>query len=783
MPDTSIQRFTSYLRGRWLSPRRVRFWLLAVILAYTLLGFFALPWILQYVAVDTIRDRSGHVLQIEAVRTNPYTLTLRGDGLTLSDGDDSELLRGKQLFANLSWSSVINLSWTFSAIRLDGLTVAEERFASGETRLTRLAESFSGEAPAESAPEPSPLPAVRVEELRVEGAAFHFTDHVRDPAADAGGGPEPARLAAQDVAFALDGFSLQEGARFPAQLTGRFAGGGAFSFDGRLQVLPTPALEGEANIDELALGPFEPYLRQLVRVHIDSGTLSLDGTIRRHEGEPLAFQGTAGIDTLRISEGSDDVGLIGWQALRTGRLDLRLGDGRVETDAIQLEGLSGRVVIHEDRTTNFGRLLVADRLAASEGEETAGPGPIAVTIANIQVTDGSFQFTDNSLPLPFSTNVQALSGEISTLSTESAEPARVELEGRVEDYGLASVDGTIHAWQPMRETNLKLTFRNLQVPEYSPYTVQFAGRKIAAGTMDLDLDYAITDRRLDGQNNLVLRDLQLGEQMDAPDAMDLPLEMALALLKDDNGVVDLDLSVSGNMNEPEFDIGQVIRQALGNTLGSVVQAPFKFLASLVGSESEDLGKVEFPAGRSDLTPPMRERINTLRDALEQRPALALEFAGSFDPALDGPPLRHRSAMDELRKRLAEAGRAVDDPSLSAESTRETVETMFAEHYPDTGLEEVRARFTESGEDSPEGETFDGLSYRNHLAERIVAAQPLTDKDLEALGNARAAAVRDALMASETDRGIAARRLRVLDPTKVDAGDGNRVAMEIVIAPD
>jgi hypothetical protein len=781
MPDTSLRRFTGHLRHGWLSPRRVRFWLLVVVAVYTLVGFFVLPWVIQYVAVDTVRNRTGHQLQIEAVRTNPYTLTLRVDGLTLSDSDESPLIRWKRLSANLAWSSVINQGWTLSSVRLDGLTIAEERFASGETRLTRLMESFAGETPAESPPEPGSLPAVRVEQLRVEGAALHFAEHVGDTATDTGDGP--ARLSVQDIAFALDGFSLQEGARFPAQLSGQFAGGGTFAFDGRLQVLPAPALEGEAGIEALALAPFEPYLRQVAVVRIDSGTLSLDGTIRRHEGEPLAFQGSAGIDTLRISRGSDDDTLIGWQALRTGRLDLRLGDGRLETDAIQLEGLSGRVVIHEDRTTNFGRLLVADPEAAPESDSSADPGPLAITIAKIEVTDGSLRFADHSLPLPFSTNIQALSGAVSTLSSESAEPARVELEGRVDDYGLARIGGTFHAWQPMRKTNLKLIFRNLQIPEYSPYTVRFAGRRIASGTMDLDLDYTITDRQLDGSNNLVLQNLELGERMEAPDAMDLPLDMAMALLKDENGVIGIDLPVSGDMDKPEFDIGQVIRQALGNALTSIVQAPFRFLAGLVGAESDDLGKVEFPAGRSDLTPPMRERIDTLRKALQKRPALALDLAGAFDPALDGPPLRRRRATDALRKRLAEAGREVNDPGLSAESNREIVETMFASHYPDTDLDQVRARFTGTGDDSPGKATFDGLAYRNHLAERIVAAQPLADKDLEALGNARAAAVRDALMASQTDRGIAAPRLRLKDPAEVDSGDGERVAMAIGIAPE
>lgn len=121
MPDTSLGGFARYLRVGWLSLRRVRFRLVVVAAAYTTSGFFVLPWILQDVVVDTVRDQSGHELRIEAVHTNPYTLTLQVDGLTLSDSDDYRLLRLKRLSANLSWSSVINRAWTFSSIRLEGL--------------------------------------------------------------------------------------------------------------------------------------------------------------------------------------------------------------------------------------------------------------------------------------------------------------------------------------------------------------------------------------------------------------------------------------------------------------------------------------------------------------------------------------------------------------------------------------------------------------------------------------------------------------------------------------
>jgi hypothetical protein len=309
---------------------------------------------------------------------------------------------------------------------------------------------------------------------------------------------------------------------------------------------------------------------------------------------------------------------------------------------------------------------------------------------------------DYSLPLPFSTSIHTLNGQISTLNSTSDQPARVDLEGQVAEYGLARVEGAVDAWQPSRASNLQLTFRNLQVPEYSPYTVDFAGRKIAGGTMDLDLDYTIESRQLDGQNNLVLHDLKLGEKMVSSGAMDLPLDLAIALLQGSDGVIDFNIPVAGNVGDPEFDFDQVIRQALGDVIMSVITAPFSFLANLVGADSENLGQVEFVKGRTDLLPPQRERIAKLREALNQRPALALELAGPFSRNFDGPALQREKATEALRQRLAEAGRDVADPSLTAESNQSIIETMFSLYYPETGLDAVQARFIEKQSESSGG---------------------------------------------------------------------------------
>ena len=364
------------------------------------------------------------------------------------------------------------------------------------------------------------------------------------------------------------------------------------------------------------------------------------------------------------------------------------------------------------------------------------------------------------------------------MNSTSDQPARVDLEGQVAEYGLARVEGAVDAWHPSRASNLQLTFRNLQIPEYSPYTVDFAGRKIAGGTMDLDLDYTVESRQLDGQNNLVLHDLKLGEKMASSDAMDLPLDLAIALLQNSDGVIDLNIPVTGNVGDPEFD--QVIRQALGDAITSVITAPFSFLANLVGAGSENLGQVEFAKGRTDLLPPQRERIAKLREALNQRPALALELAGPFSRNFDGPALQREKATEALRQRLAEADREVADPSLTAESNQSIVETMFSSYYPETDLEAVQARFTEKQNESSDGAGLDALVYRNHLAERIVAAQSITDAELEAIGNARASAVRNVLIDPNVDASIATDRVRFLDPKEIGSADGERIAMKVGI---
>lgn len=766
---------------KWLSPRRIRFWLLVLLALYALLGFFALPWAVKSMAVNTAQEDFDRELQIETVRTNPFTLTLRIEGLVLKDTDDQDLVTWDRLFVNFAWSSIINRAWTFSSIRIDNPIIQEERFASGETRFTRLAAEASGDkSEGDSAP-----PALQVSELRIKGGEVRFTDNL-DVDADDTDTPQQVSLALEDIGLSIEDFTLHEETNSPMRLDAQLADdNGTLTLDGTLQMLPAIALEGDLSIEELALVQAAPYLQYFAGVRLDSGTFSLSGEMLADaDQQPFSFQGSAEILDLRVSQGSDDKTLVGWESLQTEQIDLNLKDRELETDVIVVDSLSGQIIINEDKTTNFGELgkkPPADTATSDETEQKESDNPFGITVAGVELTDGAVHFEDNSLPLPFSTDIHTLNGEVSTISSTSSEPARLELEGEVEDYGRASAEGTVHAWQPMRQTKITLTFRNIKVPEYSPYTADFAGRAIAGGTMDLDLEYTIDEKQLDGENNLVLRDLELGEQVESSDAMDLPLNLAIALLEDSDGVIDITLPVAGDVSDPEFDFNAVIAEALKEAVTSVIEAPFRFLADLIGSDSEDLGQVEFAEGSADLSPPQRERIAELRDALNQRPSLTLELAGPFSRSFDGPALKREKAIEALRQRLSDAGRDTDDPSLTSESNQDMVEAMFTSSSSDNDLESIRARFTEEQNGSSDEPEFDALAYRNYLAEEVIAMQSVSDEELEAIGNERAEALRDALTKSDEETAIAGDRVRMMEPQEVDSVEEDLIAMEVDLA--
>jgi len=744
----------SWLREYWLNLRRIRFWLAAVVILYMLVGFLVLPWVATSFAVNTVADDLGRDLRIGSVRTNPFTLTLEVEDLALDDIDGQELIGFERLFVDLAWSSLFEWTAVIPTARLEGARVHEEQFDSGVTRFTRLLSEFQRRPLPRDGPEGA---IIRAEQT----------------------GPT-LPIALEDIHFLLNDFILVDDAVSPFQVSGRFELGGKFAFDGEVQLLPGLDLAGTLDVDGLALALAEPFVQRFAHVRVDSGSLSAEGELRSGPADPLIYVGSARIEALDIGERDGGEDLISWQTLAIDEIDFRLGERSLELSVLRLDQPSARVFIAEDRSTNLGQLL-AEQSAAPEAAPEDETEPFDILIGGVRLDGGVLDFTDRSLPLPFAARVQHLRGGISRLSPGQEEPARVDLEGQVADYGQARINGELNPWNPLSRTQFDLIFENMDIPDLTPYAVQFTGRRIATGRMDLDLGYVLDDGRLDASNNIVLRDLKLGEPFEHPDATNLPLGLAIALLKDSDGVITVDIPVQGSVNDPEFSFGPAIRQALTDMLQSIISAPFNLLASLVSGapDPDELAKVAFAPGSSEVAPQQREGLDQLRTALDKRPELAVELPAPYAPDADRPALQRQRARAAMVERLDQADIEVANPSLEAAETSEALEAMFVDRYPQRALPDVRKRFTKATED--EAPEFDAAAYREHLATEVTAAQTVTEEDLEALAQARADTVRNFILGEGDATVIEPDRVRRMAPIEVVANGS--VVLKIGLAAD
>jgi len=483
---------------------------------------------------------------------------------------------------------------------------------------------------------------------------------------------------------------------------------------------------------------------------------------------------------MQVKDTRDDSDLLGWQKLDIDRFTLDSDETSLHLSQLVIDELYGRLVIKEDRTTNLDGLQLdpAPADSAPDDEEKS----LELVIGGTRVRHGGMDFSDFSLPLPFATHISNLDGTLTTIETGSSEPAKIQLEGQVDEYGLARISGTINLLQPLIHTDTRVEFRNLQMSNLTPYTVEFAGREIDDGKLNLDLAYVIDDGQLAGENKVVLSDLVLGKKVESPGAASLPLGLAVALLTDSKGVIDIDLPVAGDVNDPEFRIGGVIWKAFTGLITKIVSAPFRLLGSLIGVDSEDLGQFQFLAGRSDLTPPELEKVAQLEQALAERPELAVEVHGVFDPATDTEALKYIRLRQTVFQRLNREGLDDDEELIMLdEEIRTVLEALFMDQFPDQSLDSVKALHTKQANDDPDAEpVFDQLAYAGDLRDRLLEAEPVTRQDLLALATDRAEMIRNAFLASGQ---FAEDRVMIIEPEEVESEDGEWVITELGVAAD
>ncbi|MFI4940405.1 MAG: DUF748 domain-containing protein [Burkholderiales bacterium] len=610
-----------------------------------------------------------------------------------------------------------------------------------------------------------------LDRIALEDGTVHFEDT---------SAASPVSLDIQHAAFEIRQASLDLARTLPVNAQFKLKQGGQFNVDGKLALVP---LKGDLKLKlkGLSLKPFSPYVNQLALLKLDSGSANVDGKLALKSGKTLnaLFQGGFSIDNLAINEEGSNAAFLSWKSLASERLKLGLNPDQLHMDELHVIQPVGKVIIYEDKSINIKRILRAQAAPApSAGKETkandiaAAKSEFPIAVDRVKIENGELEFADLSLTPQFGTHINTLSGVVNGLSTSPDTTAQVELDGKVDEFGSARIRGSIQPFRATEFTDLKLAFHNLEMNRLTPYSGKFAGRRIESGKMSVDLEYNIKKRQLAGENKFVITKIKLGEHVDSPDAVNLPLDLAIALLEDSDGVIDLDLPITGSLDDPQFSYGKIIWKAVINVLGKIVTAPFRALGKLLGVSSDKLEAVAFDAGSAALAPPEREKLKTVAQALAKRPGLTLAIVPGYDPVADRKAIQEMTIRRDVTKELGlklDAGENPGPIDLNNPKIQTVILKLAWDRSPEARNRSMLDKLKNLVDTS---RPTDPAAYQTML-QQLQQWVSVTDKELLTLADARAAAMQQAL---EQAGGMSAGRLSKAQPEQL-TGNGRDVELK------
>ena len=648
-------------------------------------------------------------LELEGARLQLAARQLAVGSLTLADGA-----------ADVRFAKDGSLNWTGPAVPPPLAASREPMSPANPANLTTQA---AGAAPWR----------ITADSIALRNFSANYVDARQQPAVEVGLDNITASVNGLDTAGAAPvRVALQAG-----------MGGGTLQANGTLQLKDT---SGELDIraSALPLGLAQPYIAAAARLALTSGTLSGAGKLRigNPTGPKITYAGSASLDNVAVDETAPRQPFVSWKTISASDMRLALSPNRLDIGQLNIAGPVAKLIIAEDQTVNLSRVLKKPPAAGARTAPAAGApanaggnsDPFPVAIARIRVDDGVLTFADFSQQPQFSTRMHDFDGVLTGLSSAPGSSAKMQFNAAIADYGDARISGAMNPFRPAYATDVRMDFRNVDLSQLTPYVVRFAGYRVTAGTLSAELRYQVKESRLIGQNRFVLNKVRLGEKVDSPTAMDLPLKLALSLLEDENGTISIGVPVTGDLQNPQFSFGAVARRAVGTVLRNIVTAPFRALASLFGGNEEKLDVIGFDPGSAELAPPEQQKLDKLAEALAKRPNVRLLVHPAISAAQDAAALRSVATRRALLARMGVKLAADEDPGpvdLASPTAQKAVGAMYAE------------RFTGAPPNPPAN--AEAEAWHAQLLDKIIAAQPLPQDALAVLERMRGDVVMEQLV--------------------------------------
>jgi len=689
--------------------------------------------------------RSGTQLDATLPRISAAGLTLRARGA------DSDWVTLPLAVLDNTRLSLSRHQVTITALHVNGMQANVWREADGSLNIERMLSapaavptSPTSAAQVKSAATGQPVPGAEwqlsLARFELQQAGLDVQDRAVRPAAD-------FKLA--PLAMTATGLSLDMTKPLPITLQTVINGVAPLSLSG--EVVPeTAAATLQVDLAKMPLRDLLAYLPDYPTLYLKSGHVGAKGTLSMlpadAPGPELDFTGDASIADFDLVETAGKREFVSWQ-----RVDAQGLQYTAAPDALSIKTLTAskpyaRVTIAPDQTINLVSVLGAATPATAQAQATA-PADMPVKIGKAVLTEGVMAFADYSIEPNFQARIDALRGTITGLSSSTGSVAKVDLAGQIiNQYSPVTITGETDIFAYDKHTDIRMAFKNIELPIFNPYSGRFAGYAIAKGKLSTELHYKIDKRALVAEHHVILDQLQWGAATDSKDKVSLPIRLATALLKDRHGVIDLNLPVNGTLDDPKFRLGPVIWQIVKNIVVKIVTAPFSFLGSLFEG-AEDAQFVDFAPGSSTLSDKARASLPALAKSLADRPALNLDIPAGPAAEADAAAMteqRLHDAIAELRggKESEQApAYATLDPDDKLDALKDLYKQQFDKkpEIPDA---------PEAAEDATrrEKKTDRQLAAIAWLEEQLRPRYRVGEAELIALGQARAVAVQETLLA-------------------------------------
>jgi hypothetical protein len=631
-----------------------------------------LPKYTPYYADQVNADLTGGMLSVGG----RYELSLDKDSPVMRLHDGEVHLRGLKLTERASHEVAIDLpvvdlvgidadalarKAAVKAVTVTGGRVQVRRDKDGSINLLALLMPAEASAPAAPAAAAHRLPDASIDRITASNLEIDGTDLA---------GSRPARIGLKAVQFSLEKVSLAPGASMPLALAFNWSPQGAVKVGGEVSLLPAKA-DLKVDVAGLGLLPLSPYLEQFVNARVTQGALTANLAIQAKPGRGLpvvSVDGDVKLDDFGLVDAAHSDDLAGVRSVKVRGIRAATSpDLSLKVDEIAIDGPYLRGIVNPDRSVNLLTVVLPPGPAGVRSRaEPVSPGPTGrpkVEIGQVTLSGGSFRFVDRSLEPNAAMDIEQFGGTIKGLSSTHLAKAEVSLSAVVGQGGPVAIAGTLDPLGAVKRVDLTIDGKNIDLVPLSPYSGRFAGYELARGKLAVAVKLQVDNDRIDATNVVTLDRFTFGEPVASKDATALPVRLGVALLKDIDGKIVIDVPVQGRMDDPNFRIGRVVVRVIVNLLTKAAVSPFSLLGSMFGGGGDELAYQEFQPGSSALQPAEVKKLETMTRALANRPGLSLDLEGSYDGAADAYALKHAKLAADVRREIWTAAHQ-SDPNIA-----------------------------------------------------------------------------------------------------------------------